>query len=71
MPKTVSQSTVKGIQHLVNEGDIILADERAKLNGKVVTDAQLIIAIAATEDDDDELLNENVDLVLKGELTVS
>jgi hypothetical protein len=56
------------IKALIESGDVSLADERAKYLRKTgkncpLDDEKLILAIAMTDDDDDDLFVANVDKV--------
>jgi hypothetical protein len=68
----VSEQHISDIKLLVSEGDIVLADERAKfkrVKGRdtLLDDDKLCRALAMTDDDDDDLFVSMVEAVEQGE----
>lgn len=68
----INEDHVSDIRALVSTGDVVLSERRAafkKMEGRdtLLDDEKLIRAIAATDDDDDELFVSNVKAVEAGE----
>lgn len=68
----VTQEDINAIQQLIATGDVVLSDSRAVFRDvykrdTTLTDEQLIVAIAATDDDDPDLFCDNV-LQMEGEI---